>query len=164
MDSLTISIVKFINEIGIDVIFRSFEEESFLPGIRVNQGKLLVDQEKLLFPGDLLHEAGHLAVAPKELRASLSDEVIIPDVNLHILETQAISWSFAACVHLGIDPQIVFHEGGYKGNSERLLFGFRMGVFLGLDGLEEMGMTFTEKTANKLGEKPFPKMRKWLRD
>ena len=163
-NDLTNKIADFLKEIGIAVSSAKLDKETFLPGILVSGGKLLVDEEKLTFPGDLLHEAGHLAVAPADLRKSLSEEVILPDANPDILEAQAIIWSYAACVHLGIDPRIVFHEGGYKGRSESLLLGFNLGLYMGLNGLEENGMAFSEGKAVELGVAPFPQMQKWLRD
>lgn len=163
-NDLTRKIAGFLNEIGITTTPAKLTEKTFLPGIRVAGGALLVDEEKLAFPGDLLHEAGHLAVTPAALRNSLSDEVILPDVNLDVLETQAIIWSYAACVNLEIDPRVVFHEGGYRGNSESLLFNFSLGVFPGLNGLEACGMAYSERQARELGVQPFPAMLKWLRD
>ena len=163
-NELTRKIAGFLNAIGIPTVPAEISAETFLPGILVRRGTLLVDEEKLAYPGDLLHEAGHLAVAPADLRDQLSDEVILPDVNLGALESQAIVWSYAACVHLEIDPRVVFHAGGYKGKAENLLFNFSLGVFPGLNGLEENEMAFGERRARELGVEPFPAMRKWLRD
>jgi len=163
-NDLTARIAGFLNEIGIRTLPARLDGETFLSGILVEKGKLLVDEEKLEYPGDLLHEAGHLAVAPAAVRAQLSDEVIVPDFNLDVLETQAIIWSYAACRHLGIDPRVVFHEGGYKGKSESLLFNFSLGIFLGLNALEDVGMAFSETKARELGVAPFPAMQKWLCD
>jgi hypothetical protein len=161
---LTQKIAGFLNEIGIPTHPARLDGETFLPGIRVRGGALLVDEERLAFPGDLLHEAGHLAVAPARLRAQLSDEVKLPDLNPDVLEMQAIVWSYAAAAHLEIDPRIVFHPQGYKGRAENLLFNFSLGIFPGLNGLEESGLAFSERRARELGAEPFPKMRKWLRD
>lgn len=163
-NDLTQTIADFLTEIGIPTVSAKLDEETFLPGIAVKNGGLLVDEEKLAFPGDLLHEAGHLAVAPADLRGELSDEVVLPGINADVLEAQAIAWSYAACVHLEIDPRVVFHEGGYKGKAESLLFGFSLGMFVGLNGLEANKMTFSERTAHETGVLPFPAMQKWLRD
>ena len=163
-NDLTVKIAGFLNEIGIQTIPARLTEKTFLPGILVKDGALLVDEEKLTFPGDLLHEAGHLAVAPAALRDKLSDEVILPDVNLDVLESQAILWSYAACLYLEIDPRVVFHASGYRGKSESLLFNFSLGVFLGLNGLEENEMAYSERRAGECGVQPFPAMQKWLRD
>jgi hypothetical protein len=163
-NDLTRKIAGFLNEIGIQIIPAKLDRNTFLPGILVQKGKILVDEEKLAFPGDLLHEAGHLAVAPAQLRGCLSDEIIVPEVDLDALETQAIAWSYAACRHLELDPRIVFHENGYKGKSESLLLNFSLGVFVGLSGLEENEMAFSEGKARESGVLPFPEIQKWLRD
>lgn len=162
-NELTQKIAGFLKQIGIEVVASGISSETFLPGVLVDRGRLLVDEEKLTWPGDLLHEAGHLAVAPERLRSQLGGEVLLPDTNLDAIESQAIAWSYAASLHLGLDPKLVFHEGGYKGQSEGLLSNFRFGVFLGVNGLEEAGMTVTEKPAPD-GVPPFPHMLKWLRD
>lgn len=163
-NDLTIRIARFLNDIGIPTIPAEFDRETFLPGILVSDGTLLVDEKKLAFPGDLLHEAGHLAVAPAAFRSRLSDEVILPGIDPDTLEMEAIAWSYAACVHLQIDPRVVFHEHGYKGNSESLLLGFALGVFGGLSGIEESGMAFSANKAREIGVAPFPAMQKWLKD
>ena len=163
-NELTAKIARFLNEIGIQTVPAKLSSQTFLPGVLVAGGKLMVDEERLAFPGDLLHEAGHLAVAPGELRDKLSDEVIVPGVNPGVVETQAILWSYAASVHLGIDPRIVFHEGGYKGKSENLLFNFSLGVYAGLNCLEAVGIAFSESRARELGIEPFLVMQKWLSD
>jgi hypothetical protein len=162
-NGLTGQIADFLNEIGIETLKARLDVETFLPGILVERGKLLVDEDKLVYPGDLLHEAGHLAVVPAALRAVSDSEIELPDVDPDLLEGQAISWSYAACVHLGIDPRLVFHEGGYKGNSEHLLLSFGLGVFFGISQLEAAEMTYTAAGAAAAAA-PFPAMRKWVLD
>lgn len=76
---------------------------------------------------------------------------------------EAIAWLYAACVHLQIDPRIVFHESGYNGKSKSLLLNFSLGVFVGFSGLEENGMTVSEAKAREIGVVPLPELRKWLR-
>ena len=163
-NELTEQIAEFLSEIGIEILPAKLSGETFLPGIRVRNGKLLVDEEKLLYPGDLLHEAGHLAVTPARFRTALNDEISVPDFHPGVLETEAVIWSYAACVHLDLDPRIVFHPAGYLGNSEALLFNFSLGVFPGVNQLEDAGMTFSERTAAASGAESFPKMIKWLKD
>lgn len=163
-NELTRQISDFLKEIGIEVLPVKLSRETFLPGISVKSGKLFVDEEKLSYPGDLLHEAGHIAVTPAHLRNELNDEIFLPDFQSGVLETEAIIWSYAACVHLGIAPQIVFHPNGYQGKSAALLSNFRIGVFPGVNQLEDAGMTFSERTAADSGAEPFPKMVKWCKD
>ncbi|MDX6612087.1 MAG: hypothetical protein QOD75_1273 [Blastocatellia bacterium] len=163
-DPLTVKIADFLNGIGIEVLSASFAEETFLPGIMVENGRLLVDESKLKFPGDMLHEAGHLAVAPRELRSSLSGEVNLKGEIMNAIESQAMAWSYAALLHLELKPKIVFHEGGYRGLSKRLLINFELGVYLGANGLEKAGMTATGEAAAALGMAPYRHMLKWVRD
>ncbi len=157
-------IASFLAEIGIVLIPTKLPDETFLLGIQVCDGTLLVDESKLKYPGDLLHEGGHLAVVPASERSQLNDEVALPDQNADLIEAAAICWSYAACVHLGLDPRVVFHKDGYLGRSEGLLLTFQMQVYPGAAALEAAGLTYTVNNANKLGVQPFPAMRKWLRE
>ena len=163
-DPLTSRIVDFLTGIGLQVEPSDVPEGTFLPGVLVKNGRLLVDESKLLYPGDLLHEAGHLAVTPPEIRRTLCDEVDVPDVNMDAIEAHSIAWSYAAALHLGIDPRIVFHPQGYKGNAEVLLQSFQLGVFVGANGLTEHGLALSPDRARELGLQPYPQMLKWLRD
>ena len=162
-NSLAKRIADFLTEIGIEVVPAQLSGDTFLPGIAVEHGRILVDEEKLIYPGDLLHEAGHLAVAPGDLRSGLSGEVSLPDANMDLVEASAIAWSYAASLHLGLDSKTVFHEGGYRGQAAALLMNFEIGVPLGVKGLEEAGMTMTKNGARE-GIRPYPHMLKWLRD
>jgi hypothetical protein len=161
---VTRKIADFLNEIGIEVRPVNLDLPTFLPGILVENGKILADESNLTYPGDLLHEAGHLAMAPASLRPGLSGEVTIPPVRMETVEVQTIAWSYAAMVHLGLDPKVVFHEGGYGVESERLLFSFSNGVYIGLNGLVDAGLTAIGKAAAEMGVPEFPHMLKWLRD
>lgn len=163
-NALTIGIVDFLTEIGIEVVPALLEHEPFLPGIHVENGKLLVEESKLTYPGDLLHEAGHLAVASGEVRARLGGEIIIPGADMNAVEVQVTAWAYAAIIHLGLDPRILFHAGGYKGKSEGLLFTYGMGVYPGAYGLQLAGMTATGDLARRMGVAPYPHMLKWVRD
>ena len=154
LDETSLMIIRFLNEIGIRTQSGDVAEGSFLPGIEVKEGGLIVDPEKLKYPGDLLHEAGHLAIAPAELRPTLNGEVVLPGVDANALELAAMLWSYAACVHHGIDPHTVFHDYGYRGQARRLLATFEIGNFPGLHVLVSAGMT----------DAGFPVMRKWMRD
>ena len=156
-------IVDFLSEIGIKVGFGEVPEGSFLPGIDVVDGGLVVDESRLRYPGDLLHEAGHLAVSPAVIRPGLQGTIEIKDAIPPVVEAAAMSWSYAACIHLGLDPQVVFHEAGYHGQSQSLLMNFRLGVVPGLPELETAGMTLSKAEANRQGQPAFPAMIRWLR-
>jgi hypothetical protein len=162
--ALTSKIAGFLNGIGIAVVPRRLDGDSFLPGIEVENGKLFVDEMKLVYPGDLLHEAGHLAVAPSGVRHTLSGDIEIPGADMDEVEVMATAWAYAALVHLDLEPQVLFHAGGYGGHSDGLIRTFAMGVYPGAHKLQEFGMAATREAASQSNGAPFPRMVKWVRD
>ncbi len=152
--------VDFIRSIGISVEFGEIPEKTFLPGIFISKGALVVDKDKLRYPGDLLHEAGHLAVVVSERRSGLCDDVSIQPAE----EMMAIAWSFAAARHINLDLNILFHPDGYKGGSESLIENFSNGYYFGVPMLQWHGLTAEGKVAEELGVPEFPHMIKWLCD
>jgi hypothetical protein len=146
-------IVAFLREIGIPVTAADLPN-SFLPGLTIEAGGLLVDEPRLEYPGDLLHEAGHIAVAPPSSRPAMSGSLDdVPGLDTATLEWAAIPWSYAAALEIGIDPELVFHEGGYHGHSAGLLRNFQIGVPIGLHLLVDAEMTTPDQ---------FPGMLRWL--
>lgn len=158
------SIAGFLASIGIGVEAARAAGACFLPGICVEGGRLLVDESELAYPGDMLHEAGHLAVAPAGLRPTLGGEVVIPGADMDAFEVLATAWAYAAVRHLGLAPEVLFHEGGYAGKSAGLIFTYGAGVYPGAWGLQQAGMTAVGERARELGVEPYPHMLKWLRD
>lgn len=157
-------IVGFILSIGLKVVPTTIEIDTFLPGILVENGQILFDESRLTYPGDLLHEAGHLAIAPPNIRAELSDEVVVPGTQMEPGESGVMAWSYAAILHLGLAPEIVFHSGGYRGASQSLLFSYSLGFYPGVNILQDAGLTAAGEKAVELGVAPFPQMIKWVRD
>lgn len=157
---------NFLRDIGIPVIEETITAETFLPGILIRNGTIVIDREKMLYPGDLLHEAGHIAVmAPEERMAksgSMSDGKDGPTAGGE--EIMAICWSYAALVHLGLPPEFVFHPDGYKGASDWYIEQFTSGTYIGLPGLQWLGLCYDEKKAPEHGVPPFPHMTRWLRE
>lgn len=151
--------LEFIRDIGIEVELRIIQDDHcFLPGLLIDHGRIIVDRDRLQFPGDILHEAGHLAVIPAEERKSISGPAIGRRKDAPAEEMMAIAWSYAACIHLGIDPSFVFHEKGYRGGSNSIIENFREGRYFGVPVLEWLGMTTTS------GSIIYPDMIKWIRD
>jgi hypothetical protein len=157
---VTEKICQFIREIDISVEAAIIDEDTFLPGIYIRDGAILVDEDKLLYPGDLLHEAAHLATTVPEERDESHAEVGESGGD----EMMAIAWSWAALVHLELDPEVVFHPGGYKGWSRTIIESFSEGRYFGVPMLQWLGMTADKKRAEQVGTQPFPHMIKWLRD
>ena len=161
---MTDAIVRFLRHVGIAVEPAELGDDCFLPGIALDRGRLLFDESRLTYPGDLLHEAGHVAVAPGSARPSLTGAIAVPGLDPGELERAAMPWSYAAALAVGIDPALVFHEGGYHGHAAGLLRTFAAGVPPGVHLLEAAGMTATGPRAAALGVPPYPHMLRWLRD
>ena len=150
-------ILPFLSAIGIIVHERPLPDATFVPGIFIDAGELVIDREKLSYPGDLLHEAGHIAVMRPSERAALHDNLQTGPGE----EMAAIAWSYAAALHLGLDPAVVFHPAGYKGDSQCLLENFAAGRYLGVPLLQWYRLT-RERDAGT-DEPVYPKMSQWLR-
>ena len=117
-------------------------DDTFLPGIATRD-----DVDRLTYPGDVLHEAGHLAVLEPAARRRFGSEGGDAGLDMQRVEQRAIAWSYAAAEHLGLDPGLVFHDGGYRGHAEGLRRTFALGVCPGASTLEEVGLTMTVERA-----------------
>ena len=160
-EKLTGLFVNFVRQIGIPVELEPDDSPSFLPGVRLKSGGLSIDPARLLHPGDILHEAGHLATLPYHIRRTLDGT--LPDTDLHRgAEMMTLAWSYAACLHLQIPPAVVFHEHGYKGEHQNLINAFESGQYIGLPLLQYYGMAYDEKNAKQFNAKPFPHMISWV--
>jgi hypothetical protein len=157
------AITAWLDGIGIPVALEPLADDTFLPGLTVEHGRLAVDPERLTWPGDLLHEAGHIAVAPPDVRSLLGGSMDPPGVDMAQLEWGAIAWSYAAALDIGIDPAEVFHGGGYRGHSPGLLRTFALGAPIGVNVLEAAEMAAGPRLAAELGVEPYPHMRRWVR-
>lgn len=157
-------IIGFIQGIGIEVETASLTDtETFVPGIRIEKGRLLYDPANMKYPGDLLHEAGHIAVMPSAERHLYSGDVK-EDVKEDIMgdEIAAILWSFAASNAIGLPLEVVFHPDGYRGASDWHIQNFKNKTYLGLPLLVWMGFTYDLHSTDP-EKPPFPQMRRWLR-
>ncbi len=178
------AIVAFTRDIGIPVEVCSLAaEKTFLPGIRIAPGgRIRVDPERCHASGDVLHEAGHLAVLTPELRMLADDDV---DASLKDVpveegsvaywgkgwgEGMAMAWSYSALRVLGLPPDAVFCPGGYNRPNGEMPAGhiqnLEMGVFYGIKLLSKVGLTdaspMYEMGAPPEGDCPFPNLRAWL--
>jgi hypothetical protein len=143
-------ITDFLQRIGIPIRAEPVADDAFLPGVTLRGGAIVYDPEKLLYPGDLLHEAGHIAVTEPGRRAALDGDAEDDPAE----EMAAIAWSWAAAKAIGIDPRLVFHAHGYKGGGEAIFAAFDSGRAFGVPLLAWYGMT---------SEAEFPRMERWLR-
>lgn len=61
-DSLVMKLVTFVRSIGIEVQACPINWKTRFPGLEIRSGAVLVDEKQLIHPGNILHEAGHIAV------------------------------------------------------------------------------------------------------
>ncbi len=157
------AIVAFLRAAGVEVDEGAVPEGSFLPGVTIAGGRVVYDPARLRWPGDLLHEAGHVAVTPASRRPLLSGTLGSEDEAPGGGEPEAIAWSWAAAGACGVPADVLFHAGGYLGGAGALVLSFSLGVYPGARGLEEAGLTATGARAAALGVPPYPHMLRWLR-
>lgn len=148
----TAIIVTFLRSIGIPVEAMALPEDGLLPAMTVCDGVLLYDPDRLEWPGDLLHEAGHIAVTDPAFRPTVSE--FDSDGGD---EMAAIAWSYAAALAAGIDPREVFHDHGYRGGGSYLADNFAAGQYVGVPMLEYYGL------AARDGDVRYPVLQRWLR-
>jgi hypothetical protein len=150
-------IIGFLDEINIPVVAGTIGD-SLLNGMTVRHGQIIVDPAFPVWPGDLLHEAGHVAMTAPAMRKVL--EKVSGDPGE---EMAAIAWSVAAAIKIEIPLESVFHEAGYKGSSQTYIDSFRTHPSIGVPYLAWLGMTAELHRAAEWGIPAFPVMQRWLR-
>jgi hypothetical protein len=150
-------LATFVRGVGIDVRAATLEEPTFLPGLSIQAGALLIDEARVKYPGDILHEAGHIAVSDPAVRGTSGVSTEPGD------EMAAIAWSYAAARNLDLDPAILFHPDGYKGGADALIENFAAGRTIGVPLLQWYGMTIEPRQARKQSAEPYPHMQRWMR-
>ena len=158
----TDTIVGFLRGIGLDVREATLADDCFLPGVRLDAGALVFDRARLRWPGDLLHEAGHVATTATADRHRLTDALDgAPDDAGE--EVEATAWAWAALVALRLPAEVLFHDGGYHGHAQGLALSYSLGVCPGSHGLAQLGRTKLGADAAAAGVPPYPHMTAWLR-
>jgi hypothetical protein len=130
-----------------------YHDLCFWDGIKTTNGTLTVNPD-VAHPGDLLHEAGHLAILPVAVRTALSGDGLgniefteayqacfAIDQRLgYATDSAATGWSILACIELGLDLSIVFANGFYTGEGEQyaLMAKSTMGKSLGNEWVNDL--------------------------
>jgi hypothetical protein len=188
-DAALDAIVAFLSEVGLSVEHGATPDDAFLPGVILRDGGIVYTPEKLFTPGDLLHEAGHLAVVPAAHRhrigadadaaiAAILGEADAAGGRTPVLdgldglgaELQAIAWSYAACVRLGLPLEIVFVPGAYGTDPNAgvhpmtIAQQIALGFFPGVHRLVQAGMAGPAQGPLNPDAPPggFPTMTRWL--
>jgi hypothetical protein len=132
--------------------------DSLIPGMTVRLGRVRVDPQVAAYPGDLLHEAGHVAVSDPATRATIESIPVDPGD-----EMAAIAWSVAAARACGTALETLFFDEGYRGNAGALRTAFGGTGWVGVPLLAAFGMTAEPRRAAEWGVPAFPEMTRWLR-
>ena len=156
-DPLVRKLVTFVRGVGIGVQACAIDWKTQFPGLDIRSGAVLVDETRLLHPGNILHEAGHIAVHDPALR---SQEKFSPSRGE---ELSALAWSYAAVVYLGLGSELVFYRGSYHGWDTSLVENFAEGRYLGIPLLQRYGMALDDRNARERGLKSYPHMLRWVR-
>jgi hypothetical protein len=173
-------IVRFLGELGFTLIADPLVE-GFLPGVAIEKSMTIrYDVTRLEMLGDLLHEAGHLAMIPSIFRNEVFGNVdealetvsrsyldrnpFMTDVKgvptedptirglLQCGEQEAQAWSFAAAMMIGLAPMMVFRN---EAEFHSVIVGLQLRRHAGINGMAAAGMT----TQNM-----FPQMIRWLQE
>ena len=147
-DPLVAKLASFVRDVGIDVIPASSLLPANFPGLDIQHGAVLVDETRVVYPGDILHEAGHIATTHPERRNALR---LSPSGGE---EMSTLAWSYAAALHLGLDPSLVFYPASYDGLGTTFVEKFAERKYIGVPLLQRWGMTATAE---------YPGMRRWMR-
>lgn len=148
------AILAFLDEIGIPWQAGKVPEGSFLPGILVEAGTLVIDLGGACHPGDILHEAGHIALLMPEERPTFSGDLAVQLPTHQGDEVAVILWTYAAALHLGLPLEEVIHDAGYRGDADWLRDTLSGGTYIGLPLLAWMGLCESDS---------FPRMLRWTR-
>jgi hypothetical protein len=152
---------EFLGSIGISMTAGVVDVPTIFPGSLIARGALVIDESKLVAPGDALHEAAHIALSPPERRAS--DFAVLHDADGGE-ELTTIAWCWAALLAIGLEPEDIFHGTAYpRGDSPTIINAAKRGVYIGFPLLQAWGMAFDEKNARLEGVEPFPHMVRWIR-
>jgi hypothetical protein len=156
-DPLVAKLATFIESVGIQTQACSITRKTLFPGLDVYRGAVLIDEEQLIHHGNILHEAGHIAVHDPARRFN---EEFSPSKGE---ELSALAWSYAAIVYLRLEAELVFYPGSFKGWDTALIENFARGMYVGVPLLQRYGMSFEPRLAQERGVSPFPHMVRWVR-
>jgi hypothetical protein len=177
--------VSFVrNVVGLRVDEVSVPADTVLPHVRIHEGGLLVDVARC-YPGDVLHEAGHIAIMPgafrplangdlkavgKAMRKHLEDhpeglathpEDPVCRALIQVSDPEVTAWQYAAAVAVGLPMQWLFPPGTYGDEGPDILRSLQHSAYVGINGLQAAHWTVIR--ANPHRKLPvYPQLAHWL--
>lgn len=161
-------VIAFLEKIGLQMVRVERLEGNFLEGVKIVNGAVHYQDNAAI--SNLLHEAGHLAIIPENIRhmadgnlddcfesmfdkiAHVDPEHEITKALLQCSDTEATAWAWAAGKHLGIREETIIRDVDYDGEGESIRLMLSEGHYFGINGLAASGMSST---------RTFPAMRIW---
>lgn len=155
------------------------DAQGFFAGIEIRCGKLLVDPQCPV--SDLLHEAGHLAIVPGRFRhlmnkdlesgwaamfevlstLGLPPESWLYQAALHVSDTEATAWAWAAGKRLGLAGTEIIRAGDYDGDEDAVRYLLDSGTYEGVYGLAAAGFCSVIQGG---GNPVFPNLAFWTQE
>lgn len=151
------SVIEFVRGAGLDVEIHA-GASGFVPGVQIEHGTLLVDPS-VCEPGNLLHEAGHIAITPGNFRHFMSGDLskgmaIMYDrlEELHLdpehpivraciqcSDPEATAWAWSAGRAIGVPPRVIIGDQWYGNTGADIRIALELGCYLGINGLAAAG-------------------------
>jgi hypothetical protein len=183
------NITNFLTDLGftLRVVSTPFRS-AFIPGIYIDGMTLLINFDTLQEVGDILHEAGHVAVMPSMFRSTIHgdvdsafaaskeylethdfiDENCVENPICRALiqcgESEAMAWSYAAAVAADIEPRLVFHSAPRTAPDGKQFLAYE-GEGEEIVVMFQMGAHYGVhglQAAKMTTVRTFPKMIRWL--
>lgn len=161
-------------ELPFRVCFNAQILDTFIPGAWIESETLWCEPTRLECIGDLLHEAGHLALTPSRFRFLWTrtefDGDAVQSIPLllrcgqenplfrHLIdgdEQAAIAWSYAAAISIGLEPTTLHLHQHFDGQWKEIVNALKVKRHAGVNNLQHVKLT---SRAN------FPQMVRWLQE
>ena len=152
-------VVAIVRQVGLSVTAGRVSTTAFLPGIEIRSGGLVVDEDRLGYPGDVLHEAAHLAVMSPTDRHDIGGA--LPEDPAP--EMACYAWCYAGALAFDLPLETVFHDA-YKGGGSSIREALESGGLLGQPMLQLWEMTRLPNADSSFDHLPlYPDMARWAR-
>lgn len=177
MKTLT-TVASFLNDIGLEArMVDQLGAPSFLKDVCIDHGTLQFTENALV--GDLLHDAGHLAVIPARFRIQMHGNLyksfreILKNLDhmdpedpeavalLNGDDLAATAWGWACGRHLDIDPQVIITPESFGHEGDHIRRMLSMNSYFGIQALQATGFCLARDLCVS-GRSVFPKLNFWL--